>query len=313
MPEASVIIVSYNTRDMTAECLRSLFASPAAKRIETIVIDNASTDGSADAIEQEFAGQLTLVRSEDNLGFAGGNNLGAEHATGKRLLLLNPDTLVLDDAVGELLNFANQEPHRRIWGGRTVFADRSLNPASCWRRITYWSLMTQALGLNSVFRRSTLFNPEAMGGWDRSTKRDVDIVSGCFFLIDRDLWDQLGGFDEAFFMYGEEADLCHRARAVGARPGVTPEATIVHYGGASETVRADKLVRLLKAKTDLIRRHLRPAPGLGVALLTLWPVSRAMAWTLLAPLKGEQGKTARGIWREVASRRREWVARRSGV
>src|SRR5690606_35725860 len=115
-----------------------------------------------------------------------------------------------------------------------------------------------ATGLSSLFRGSSLFNPEGYGGWKRDTVREVDIVSGCFFLIRRELWERLGGFDPAFFMYGEEADLCLRARKLGARPMVTPEATIVHYGGASERVRADKMVRLLQAKALLIRRHWGP-------------------------------------------------------
>ena len=101
---------------------------------------------------------------------------------------------------------------------------------------------------------SALFNPEAFGGWDRSSVRNVDIVSGCFFLINRTLWDRLGGFDPAFFMYGEEADLCLRARKLGARPIVSPSATIVHYGGASTSSTLKQRMLLLKAKATLMHR-----------------------------------------------------------
>ncbi|MEM9063984.1 MAG: glycosyltransferase family 2 protein [Planctomycetota bacterium] len=310
--DLSVILVSYNTRELTLTALASLREQTVRTDFETIVLDNASTDGSADAIALAEPG-VKLIRSEENLGFAQGNNEAAKRATGKLLLLLNPDTVVLDSAVDRLVEFADAHPERRIWGGRTLFGDESLNPASCHGKITLWSLMSQALGLSSVFRESGLFNPEGLGGWDRGTEREVDIVSGCFFLIDRKLWDQLGGFDRLFFMYGEEADLCHRARTLGAKPTITPDATIVHYGGASERVREDKLVRLLKAKTDLIRRHLRPFPRLGVGLLTLWPLTRALAWTLLAPLKGERGRESASAWRSVFSRRREWMERRDAA
>mgnify|MGYP001116718127 CR=1 FL=1 len=302
----SIIVVSYNTSDMTCACLRSVFEQTQATEFELIVLDNASTDGSADAIEAEFGERVTLVRSEDNLGFAQGNNVAATHAQGEFLLLLNPDTLVLDGAIDRLVAFAGRTREAGVWGGRTVFEDRSLNPASCWRRMTPWSLACHAAGLTRLLRNTELFNPEAYGGWDRSTEREVDIVSGCFLLIRRELWEELGGFDRTFFMYGEEADLCLRAKARGWRPRVTPGATIVHYGGASERVRADKVVRLLAAKSTLIGRHWsRFMVPLGRLLLAAWPMSRLVALTA-AGLIGKK-RDSRGVWREVWRRRREWL------
>ena len=252
-PLLTVIIVSYNTREMTLACLRSLRDETRVSH-EVIVVDNASTDGSAEAIAAEFP-ETALMAETANHGFAGGNNLAARRASGEYLLLLNPDTVVLDGAVDRLLAFARARPAAGIWGGRTLYGDRSLNPTSCWRRMTLWSLACRATGLTGVFPRSELFNSESYGGWDRSSERAVDIVTGCFLMIRRDLWEALDGFDPAFFMYGEEADLCLRARAHGAAPRVTPKATILHYGGASEKVRADKMVRLLAGKASLIGRH----------------------------------------------------------
>lgn len=304
MPRTSILIVSYNTRQMTLECLASGFAQTNPGTFEVVVIDNASEDGSADAIEREFGERVRLIRSTVNLGFAAANNLAARHARGDFLLLLNPDTVVLDRAIDRLVAFAEERPAAGIWGGRTVFADGSLNPTSCWRRPTLWSLLCQAAGLASLFRKSRVFNPEAMGGWKRDTMREVDIVTGCFLLIRRSLWERLGGFDPAFFMYGEEADLCLRARALGIRPIVTPDATIVHHGGASETVRADKMVRLLQAKVLLIRRHWpmgrREA---GAMLLRLWPLTRMWAWRFAAAFGASGGLET---WREVWRRRAEW-------
>ena len=211
------------------------------------------------------------------------------------LLLLNPDTVVLDGALDKLMAFRRAHPEAGIWGGRTVFADGSLNPASCWRRQTLWSLFCRASGLAAVFRRSDLFNPEAYGGWPRDTVREVDIVTGCLFLIARETWDRLGGFDPVFVMYGEEADLCLRARQIGLRPVITPDAVIIHYGGASEKVRADKLVRLLRAKAELVKRHFAPgtrAPGL--ALLAAWPASRLLALSVLSALTAPCSLSRRG-------------------
>jgi hypothetical protein len=307
-PTLSILIISFNTREMTLECVRSVFDQTSETEFELIVLDNASSDGSADAIEAEFGDRVRLIRSEDNLGFAGGNNEAAKHARGEYLLLLNPDTVVLDGAIDKLMTFAAAHPDSGIWGGRTVFADGSLNPASCWSRQTLWSLTSQATGLSSLFRRSSLFNPEGMGGWDREGVRQVDIVSGCFLLIRRELWDRLDGFHPDFFMYGEEADLCLRANALGARPMVTSQATIVHYGGASEAVRSDKLRRLLAAKSLLLERHFpRSQVVVAKALLASWPLTRCVAHAVLAPLRAAS-RPSRRAWREVWRGRSAWLA-----
>ena len=298
-PEVSVIVVSYNTREMTLACLRSVLAQTVSA-MEIIVVDNASTDGSAEAVAAAFP-EISLLAETVNHGFAKANNLAAQQARGGYLLLLNPDTLVLDGAIDKLLAFAAATPAAGIWGGRTLYGDRSLNPSSCWRRMTLWSVTSQALGLTSLFRGSVLFNPERYGNWDRRTEREVDIISGCFFLIRREFWTTLGGFDLSYVMYGEEADLCLRARAAGARPRMTPTAEIVHYAGASETVRTDKMVRLLRAKILLIKRHF---PGwqrpLGLLVFRLWPFSRVWGRRLLGRGKGS------GPWAEIWARRGEW-------
>ncbi len=306
-PEVTVIVVSYQTREMTIACLESLMAQSVGLAMETIVVDNASNDGSADAIAQRFP-QMRLIRLDTNIGFAAANNLAATHARGEYLLLLNPDTVVLDHAVQHLLAFARRTPAARIWGGRTLFADGSLNPTSCWMRQTPWSLLCRGFGLSGAFRRSALFNPEAMGSWARDSEREVDVITGCFFLISRADWNALDGFDPAFFMYGEEADLCLRARALGARPRFTPTATITHYGGASESVRADKLVRLLRAKAQLIRRHWSPLTRwFGVWMLAQWSLIHAVAWRVRMMLRNGAGKETAEFWSAGWKRRREWL------
>lgn len=314
MLNAAIIIISYNTREMTLECLRSVLAQPSAERLRIIVADNASDDGSADAIETEFGDRVELIRLEENVGFAAGNNVAIEKAdppiTEDWLLLLNPDTVVLDDAIGRLLDFAERNPDAGIYGGRTVFADKSLNPKSCWMRSSPWSVLCQALGLTR-FSGSRLFNPEQPDAWRGGRPGHVDIVSGCFFLIRRELWERLGGFDNSFFMYGEEADLCLRASKMGATPMVTDSATIIHYGGASEKARDGKLIRLLDAKCRLGRRHWRLA-GLAGPLLALWPISRLVALeaiSLVSPSK----RADRDVWRAVWKARSRWLSDEGGT
>lgn len=308
-PDVSIVVVSFNTRDMTLECLRSIFRETRSISFEIIIIDNASTDGSVDAIAAEFGERVRLLTSSENIGFAAANNRAATTAAGKMLLLLNPDTVVINEAIDRLYQLADQYPQAGIWGGRTLFGNGSLNPASCWSRQTLWSLFSQAIGLSSLFRHSSIFNTEGIGGWNRDGVRMVDIVSGCFLLINLDLWKELGGFREQFFMYGEEADLCLRARTVGAHPMVTSAATIIHYGGASEKIRADKLVRLLKAKILLICFHFPfLTRRMGCWLLILWPTSRYIAHLLLARLGRHSSLAKADVWKEVLQRKSEWQA-----
>jgi GT2 family glycosyltransferase len=305
--DVSIVIVSYNTREMTLAAIASVVRETRDVAYEIIVVDNASTDGSADAIANHPA-RPALIRRVDNIGFGRGNNLGARHATGNYLLLLNPDTVVTDRAIDRLVAFARENPKALIWGGRTIFGDGRLNPASCWQRITPWNLAMRASGLAALLPNSPLFNPEAYGGWLRDSVRQVDIVSGCFLLLPRSTWQTLDGFDPVFFMYGEEADLCSRARRIGARPMVTPDATIIHYGGASETTRAGKMIKLLAAKSTLIARHWpRGTEAIGQNLLALWPLSRWLACTILARVRpNAETREAAATWQAVWSARRQW-------
>jgi GT2 family glycosyltransferase len=306
-PVFSILVISYNTRDMTLACLRSIIAETQTPH-EIIVLDNASTDGSAMAIAAEFPA-ITLLAETQNHGFARANNIAAKHAKGAFLLLLNPDTVVLDGALDRLMAYAQRVPAARIWGGRTVFADGSPNPASCWRRMDLWNLFCRATGLTGIFRNNPLFNSEAYGGWDRMSEREVDIVTGCLFLISQKDWESLGGFDPAFFMYAEEADLCLRARTViHARPRVTPEVVIVHHGGASETVKADKMVRLLRAKRELIRRHFPVwQQPIANALFDVVPATRSLAFTVIARLgRRSTAMESAAVWTEIWKRRTEW-------
>lgn len=308
MVELSILIVSYNTREMTLACLHSIYEQAISPDFEIILVDNASEDGSAAAVRETFP-QVRLMEEAENHGFARANNLAARHAQGEYLLLLNPDTLVLDHALDKLMAFACEKPGAGIWGGRTLFADGSLNPTSCWRRPTLWNLFARVSGLALVFPGSAIFNSEAYGGWQRDSVRRVDIVTGCLFLIRREIWEQLRGFSPDFFMYGEEADLCLRARALNCVPMTTPEATIVHYGGASERVRAGKVIKLFTAKVELIKRYWplwQQAAGIG--LLATWALTRYAGYEIFTRLSPTpQRREAADAWREVWQRRSAWL------
>ncbi|MBT8408465.1 MAG: glycosyltransferase family 2 protein [Alphaproteobacteria bacterium] len=305
-PHLSIIVISYQTRQMTLDCIQSIYDQTETP-FELIVLDNASTDGSAEAVADRFP-NASLIAESSNHGFGPAHHIAMRHVSTDWILLLNPDTVVLDHAIDRLFAFARSRPDAGIWGGRTLNADLSLNPASCFGRMTLWSTISRVLGLNAIFRRSEFFNSEYFGDWPRDTVREVDIVSGCFLLIGKETWDALGGFDDAFKMYGEETDMCLRSRALGCRPVVTPDAEIIHYGGASQAVRSEKMVRLLRAKVELINRHFpKWQRALGRAVFRLWPLSRLIATSVAGKVlrKPHLAETSR-TWAEVWRKRSEW-------
>jgi len=304
--DISIVVVSYNTREMTLACLRSIGAQTREARYEVIVVDNASGDGSAEAIAAEFP-QMRLIALEQNIGFARANNLAAKQASGRRLLLLNPDTVVIEGATDNLVAFADANPRAGIWGGRTLFADGALNPTSCWGRMTVWNLLCRTVGLTALFPHSEFFNSETYGDWQRDSVREVDIVTGCLLLIDRELWERLDGFQDRYFMYGEEADLCLRARKRGASPLLSPAATIVHYGSASDT--GNKAVSVAAARMTLIREHWSPLRRqLGIALSWCSALSHHIGYGLATRLVSRPGIRAQAdLHREVWVERQRWL------
>jgi GT2 family glycosyltransferase/acetyltransferase-like isoleucine patch superfamily enzyme len=295
----SVVVVSYNTRDWIVRCLDSLAVST-SHELDVIVVDNASRDGSADAVAAAFP-DATIIRNEHNLGFARAVNQGAEAAKGDYLLLLNPDGYVEPGSLDALVAFARAHPEYVIVGGRTVTPDGDLDPRSCWAAPTLWSLLSSALMLSTLRPGSTTLDPEAMGDYGRDHPRPVDIVTGCLLLVALDDWRALGGFDERFFVYGEDAELCLRAAAVtGRRCAVTPDAVMIHAVGASSATRPDKHELLLAGRITLVRTHWPRAKGfVGARLIVAGVGVRALLERL--PLGGRD--TA---WGEVWRRRGRW-------
>lgn len=305
-PTVSIIVVNYRTRDMTLDCLRSIMRETKAESYEILLVDNASNDGTIEAVRSEMPHVRCFALSE-NVGFARANNVAAEQASGRLLLLLNPDTVVLDHAIDRLVDFSRARPAAKIWGGQSLRADLTIDPTSCWGRVTLWSVICRSLGLSTAFPNNRLFNPEAYPGWDRLTERQVDIVCGCFLLIERDMWRKLGGFDGNFFLYGEEADLCLRAEKIGARPTFTPDATIIHYSGASHQLQSERTIRALSARADLISRHIHPGRRFGLFVNSLTPLVRALGYGIAGRLSGRShAREAAKTWWTVWQRRAEW-------
>ncbi len=230
-PAVTVVIVSYNTRDLTLRCLRDLTAelTRAAIASEIWVVDNASRDGSAAAIAREFPG-VHLVASEQNLGFGAANNLAFLRARGEFLLLLNSDALVHAGALFPLVDYLRQHPGVGAVGPRLLNEDGSLQ-VSCWKFPSPARVWLEALGLARLFTSHPRLGDYYR--WAHDETRSVDFVIGACLLIRREIYHQIGGFDESFFLYAEETDWEKRVRAAGWDIVFTPDALVTHLGGAS--------------------------------------------------------------------------------
>jgi N-acetylglucosaminyl-diphospho-decaprenol L-rhamnosyltransferase len=298
----SIVMVSYNSEEHIISALGSVYSQTGFSSFEIIVVDNASVDDTVMKIREKFP-MVRIIQSDRNLGFAGGVHLGVAESQGKFLLLINPDTVILDSAIDRLLEFSEINPNNGIWSGITLHKDMNLDSEHAWTKPTFTALLFFAFGLNRLFPHSSLFNKINYGGWSRDTVREVDIVSGCFFLTTRELWSRLNGFDPAFFLYAEEADYCLRAKKIGFHPIVTPDAKVIHLGGASHNLFSNKMIYLLKGKIELIHRHVDSwKQPVYKFLLFLYVLNNNVVHSILAPRSEKQKE-----WRMVFKKRKEWL------
>ena len=301
--EVSVIVVSYNTREHTLRCLRELLATqPGSVEFDVVVVDNASHDGSADAIAAEFP-SVRLVRLEENVGWGRGVNRAVGDCESRYLLLLNPDTRPVGDVIGQLVGFARSRPGHGIYTGRTLTVDGLDDGHACLGLPSLWSLFCFASGLSTVLKRNRWSNPEALPQYDRRSVREVPAVSGCLMLVERTLFHALEGFDPRYFLYSEDVDLSIRARRIGARPLAFPGASVVHIGGASSSSESQR-IRILRGKMTYAHRHWGHggAKAAGVLLAT-GVLLRCVAASALGAERS-RGVAWRAVWRE----RRTWIA-----
>lgn len=297
MTDVSILIVSYNAADWLERCLAAIGPAAEGVDVEVVLVDNNSTDLALD-VARAVLPHDQVVALDENIGFGRAVNLAAKQATGEYLLLLNPDAVLSAGSVGHLVRLLRAHPEFGTVGGRTLTPAGDLNPSSCWGLQSSFSLLCFATGLSTLASGSRLFDPESLGSWQRDSVREVGFISGCLLLVSAELWAEVGGFDERYFMYGEDQDLGLRVRAAGYTPTICPDAVAVHAVGAS-SAKTDKMSMVMRARATLVRDHWHePRRALGLASLRAGTGVRALAEVLLG---------RRGLWRSVWSRRREWI------
>jgi len=244
--DLSVIILSYNTRELLRKCLKSVFKSiecgvqsidknqpklqtqTSKFSFEVIVVDNASTDGSGQMVKSNFP-RVKLIENPENYGFTKGNNIGIKSSTGKYLLLLNSDTTVLPDTFKTMLDFMERNPKVGVATCRVEFPDGTLDPA-CHRGFpTPWNAFTYFSRLEKLFPKTKLFGGYHLGWKDLNKIHEIDTPTGAFYLIRRRVIEKVGILDERYFMYAEDIDLSYRVKNAGWKIMFVPKTKICRY------------------------------------------------------------------------------------
>jgi GT2 family glycosyltransferase len=252
--DLSIVIVTWNTKRIVAECVESIERSTAAVKAQIIVVDNASTDGTADLIRERFP-LVTLICNQENVGFARANNIGIRLCTGDYVFLINSDVVVPEGCLQKMIAYMSEHPDIGMIGPLMRLADGAIGD-SCKRFPTVANWFGYALGLPSVFKHWGLGGGYLMTDFRYDRVQDVDILTGWFWLIRRQALAQVGLLDERFFFYGEDLDWPRRFHEAGWRVVFYPEAEAIHYSGASSAKAPTRYyVEMLRADFRYLRKY----------------------------------------------------------
>jgi GT2 family glycosyltransferase len=277
VPDLSIIVVSWNVRELLNECLASLEANRGRLSLQVIVVDSASSDGSPEMIAAGFP-WVELIRCQENVGFPRGNNIGLAIATGRFLLLLNPDTVVVGDALSLMLVYLDTNPGVGALGPQLLNPDGSIQSS----RRRFPSLLTgffESTWLEGLAPR-LLQRYHALDVPDHAIA-DVDWITGACIMIPRSVYERIGGLDEGYYMYSEELDWCRRIKDAGWRVTYFPQAQVVHHAGkSSEQAVTARHINFQRAKLRYFRKYhgRAAATALRVFLLGNFAWQLALEW-----------------------------------
>jgi hypothetical protein len=290
-PIISAILVNYNTREMTLRALDAVRQDLAEIASEIIVVDNASTDGSVEAI-QAAAPWAKVIASPKNVGFGAGNNLAMSQARGNYFLLINTDAFAKPGAAKAMLQYLAENPRVAVVGPKLLNQDGT-RQQSCFRFPTPLRSWMENLWISSAMKRHPSIDDYRF--WNHDNPRMVDFVIGACLLVRREVYEQIGGFDEHFFMYAEESDWMYRMHKAGWQIGFTPTAVVTHLGGGSGANERPKINQFFFDSLDYYELKHHGMPGLLSlrAAMTIGCSIRAVLWTGVMCLSRKRRELAR--------------------
>lgn len=242
-PDLSIIILNYNVKDLLLKCLESIFENKkASDNWQIIVVDNASEDGSVEDVGEIYGNKIEIIRNSKNLGFSAGNNIGVKKAKAPVILFLNPDTLVVDEAITKSLKYLMSNPDIGALTCRVELPDGKLD-YSCHRGFpTPWNSFCYFSGLSKIFPRSPLFSGYTSSYLDTSKTHEIDCLTGAFLMVRKIAGEQIGFWDTDYFWNGEDIEFCFSLREKGWKIYFYPEVKIIHYKGSSAGKEKEKTI-----------------------------------------------------------------------
>jgi hypothetical protein len=283
-PRLSVLIVCYKAKAFIGDCLDGLFKHTKTP-IEVLLVD-CSGDGTVDMVRERYP-SVRVIDNDENLGFARGNNFLAPHAKARDLLLLNPDTVINDDAVDRLVAFADEYPDGGAWGGVTVLPNGKIDPTCCQSQPSLLYSLFYTFGLGR-------FVPKGPPR-DETLADEVPVLSGAYMMIPKMLWQAHDGFDESFFMFAEELDLCRRLRESGYKLWMTGESRITHLSGSGQNLRPSRILQLTQGQVHYHLKHSGKIASWVLRInLLVFATVRCVASVVLRPIVGPDKSDA---WR----------------
>jgi GT2 family glycosyltransferase len=296
--------VSWNAKAFLLKCIESVYRQGFSASAEIIVVDNASTDGSPEAIMDAYPG-VRLIRNNDNQGFARANNLGILASNGDYIFLINSDVVVLDGCFAKMVHYMDSHERVGVLGPRILGSDGQTQ-RSCMGYPSLWNEFSRALALDSIFPRSRLFGSQLMTFWSHDETRPVEVINGCFWMVRRRAVEQVGLLDERFLIYSEDVDWCRRFNDGGWEVVFFADAEAVHYGGASSANSPVKFyVEKLRANHQYwLKHHSRVASVAALAIALLHQALRLVGGMILYPVAPKRrAASVQRVARSVASMR----------
>lgn len=264
--DLSVIIVSYNVKYFLEQCLCSVKKAFQSLEAEVFVIDNNSSDGTVDYLQQEFP-FITFISNRENFGFSRANNLALKKATGRYVLFLNPDTIIPEDCFDRTISFMDKNQQVGALGVKMVDGGGNVLKESKRGFPTVWASFCKMSGLTKAFPSSGIFAKYYMGHLSENENQEVEALSGAFMMIKKGVMDKTGGFDERFFMYAEDIDLSYRIKQAGYQNYYFSETTILHFKGESTRKDAQYVKLFYQAMIQFVQKHYRGFSSLLLVFL----------------------------------------------
>lgn len=293
MIDISAIIINWNTKALLLDCVDSLYQTTRESSLEIIVVDNASTDGSIDALQKSFPEVQTIV-NPDNFGFAKANNIGIKQAQGSYICLINSDVKALDGVLDKMRLYMESHPEIGALAPKTFFGDMRIQK-NCREFPTLRNICCQEFFLDTLFPTVSALRGRAMIHCDYDATMEIEVLSGCFLMVRREVVKQVGMLDERFFFYSEDVDWCKRIHDAGWKLVHYPEAQAIHFGyGSSSSAPIRFQLEMLKANWQYWGKHKsRLECALFWLIKFIGTLGRATAWLAVSAVAAKRRPMAK--------------------